>query len=163
MYLAVDHVGIAVAELEPAVTFYRDVFGFTVQHEEANAEQGVREAMLGVGSGQTQLQLLAPLNEDSPIARFLDRSGPGVQHIAYAVDDVVLEAERLRARGLTVLWNEPRRGTRNSLVNFVHPRDAGGVLVELVQRVADPPLDGPAVGAFASITDTASERGRIDP
>jgi methylmalonyl-CoA/ethylmalonyl-CoA epimerase len=102
-------------------------------HEEINEEQGVREAMLAVGDGTTRIQLLAPLRPDSAIARFLDRSGPGIQQIAYTVADVEAVAETLRGRGLRLLYDTPRRGTAGSRVNFVHPKDAGGVLVELVQ------------------------------
>jgi methylmalonyl-CoA/ethylmalonyl-CoA epimerase len=129
----IDHVGIAVADLDQAVRFYADVFGLTCVHEEVNEEQGVREAMLAVGGGDTQLQLLAPLTPDSAIARFLDRSGPGLQQLAYRVRDVEEVAALLRQRGLRVLYDRPRRGTAGSRVNFVHPKDAGGVLVELVE------------------------------
>ena len=137
LFRRIDHVGIAVADLEAALTFYRDTFGLLSVHEEVNADQGVREAMLAVGDGRTRLQLLAPLTPQSPIARFLDRSGPGVQQVAYTVDDVEAVSDVLRARGLRLLFDRARRGTAGSLVNFVHPRDAGGVLVELVQPAPD--------------------------
>jgi methylmalonyl-CoA/ethylmalonyl-CoA epimerase len=129
----IDHVGIAVPDLDEALAFYRETFGIVSVHEEVNAEQGVREAMLAVGTGETQIQLLAPLGPSSPIARFLDRNGPGVQQVAYTVDDVEAAADTLRARGLRLLYDSPRRGTAGSRVNFVHPKDAGGVLVELVE------------------------------
>jgi methylmalonyl-CoA/ethylmalonyl-CoA epimerase len=129
----IDHVGIAVPDLDAAIAFYRDTFGIVSVHEEVNTEQGVREAMLRVGDGATLIQLLAPLSPESTIAKFLDRSGPGVQQIAYTVEDVVAVAAQLRAKGLRLLYDQPRRGTSDSLVNFVHPKDAGGVLVELVQ------------------------------
>lgn len=129
----IDHVGIAVADLEAATHFYESAFGLTVVHEEVNEEQGVREAMLAVGDSGSCLQLLAPLNPDSTIAKFLDRSGPGIQQVAYGVDDVVAAADRLRQAGVRMLYDEPRRGTAGSLVNFAHPKDCGGVLVELVQ------------------------------
>jgi methylmalonyl-CoA/ethylmalonyl-CoA epimerase len=102
-------------------------------HEEVNEEQGVREAMLAVGDGETAIQLLAPLTPESTIAKFLDRSGPGLQQLAYRVTDVEQVSAVLRERGLRLLYDEPRRGTSDSRVNFVHPKDAGGVLVELVQ------------------------------
>jgi methylmalonyl-CoA/ethylmalonyl-CoA epimerase len=103
-------------------------------HEETNEDQGVREAMLGVGSEPgAQLQLLAPLHEGSTIARFLERSGPGLQQLAYRVTDVEEAARVFRARGVRVLYEEPRRGTAGSRVNFLHPKDCGGVLVELVE------------------------------
>ncbi len=129
----IDHVGIAVADLDAAKLFYESAFGLTVVHEEVNEEQGVREAMLAVGDSGSCLQLLAPLNADSTIAKFLDRSGPGIQQVAYGVDDVVAAADRLRKAGVRMLYDEPRRGTAGSLVNFAHPKDCGGVLVELVQ------------------------------
>jgi methylmalonyl-CoA/ethylmalonyl-CoA epimerase len=133
VFRRIDHVGIAVADLDEAVAWYARTFGVRSVHEEVNEEQGVREAMLAVGDGDTRIQLLAPLRPDSAIARFLDRSGPGVQQVAYTVDDVEAVAETLRGRGLRLLYDTPRRGTAGSLVNFVHPKDAGGVLVELVQ------------------------------
>jgi methylmalonyl-CoA/ethylmalonyl-CoA epimerase len=133
MFTAVDHVGVAVPDLDDAIAFYRDVLGMRLAHVETNEEQGVREAMMAVGDGDTRVQLLAPLTPDSAIARFLDRSGPGLQQVAYRVDDVSLAAQALRDRGLRLLYDEPRRGTAGSRVNFVHPKDAGGVLVELVQ------------------------------
>jgi len=133
MFTAIDHVGIAVADLDEAKEFYRRAFGMQVVHEEVNEEQGVREAMLAVGDSGSCVQLLAPLRADSPIGKFLDRNGPGIQQVAYRVDDVVEVAATLRAAGLRLLYDEPRRGTAGSRVNFVHPKDAGGVLVELVQ------------------------------
>jgi methylmalonyl-CoA/ethylmalonyl-CoA epimerase len=134
---AVDHVGIAVPDYDAGIAFYRDVFGLRVVHEEVNEEQGVREAMLAVGDGDTRLQLLAPLTPESTIARFLERSGPGLQQVAYRVEDVEAVSAVLRGRGVRVLYDEPRRGTANSRINFVHPKDAGGVLVELVQPAPD--------------------------
>ena len=129
----VDHVGIAVADMDEALAFYASTFGLRCVHEEVNEEQGVREAMLAVGEGDTQLQLLAPVSPDSPLARFLDRSGPGLQQLAYRVHDVVEVSALLRERGLRLLYDQPRRGTAGSRINFVHPKDAGGVLVELVE------------------------------
>ncbi|MEU6269793.1 methylmalonyl-CoA epimerase [Saccharopolyspora shandongensis] len=133
---AVDHVGIAVADLDAAIAFQRDTFGLEVTHSEVNEEQGVHEAMLrapGDATGVTQIQLLAPLREDSAIAKFLDRSGPGLQQLAYRVTDIDAAMAAIRAKGLRLLYDEPRRGTANSRINFVHPKDAGGVLVELVE------------------------------
>jgi methylmalonyl-CoA/ethylmalonyl-CoA epimerase len=102
-------------------------------HEETNEEQGVREAMLAVGDGSTRIQLLAPLNDESTIAKFIGRNGPGVQQVAYTVDDIEAVSSTLRERGLRLLYDAPRRGTSDSRVNFIHPKDAGGVLVELVE------------------------------
>jgi methylmalonyl-CoA/ethylmalonyl-CoA epimerase len=131
--LRVDHVGVAVPDLDEAISFYTQTFGLTCVHTEINEEQGVREAMLAAGDGSTRLQLLAPLTPDSTIAKFLDRSGPGLQQLAYTVADVDAAAAAIRARGLRVLYDEARRGTAGSRVNFIHPKDCGGVLVELVE------------------------------
>ncbi|SDC60829.1 methylmalonyl-CoA epimerase [Actinokineospora iranica] len=139
--VAIDHVGIAVPDLDEAIAFYRDNFGLVSAHEETNEEQGVREAMLRApgddGSG-TAVQLLAPLNEQSTIAKFIGRNGPGLQQLAYRVADIEATAAALRANGLRLLYDKPKRGTANSRVNFVHPKDAGGVLVELVEPAANP-------------------------
>jgi len=129
----IDHVGIAVADLDEAVAFYARAFGLAVVHEEVNEEQGVREAMLAIGESGSCIQLLAPLSPDSPIGKFLDRSGPGIQQIAYGVDDIGAAADRLRAAGVRLLYDAPKTGTAGSLVNFAHPKDCGGVLIELVQ------------------------------
>lgn len=135
LFTTIDHVGVAVADLDAAVEWYREHFGMVLEHEERNEEQGVREAMLRVSDGDDgpRLQLLAPLTPDSAIARFLDTRGPGIQQLAYRVDDVEAAAATLRERGLRLLYDTARRGTSGSLVNFVHPKDAGGVLVEVVQ------------------------------
>jgi methylmalonyl-CoA/ethylmalonyl-CoA epimerase len=133
LFTAIDHVGIAVRDLDEAMAFYRDTYGMTMAHEEVNEEQGVREAMMAVGGSGSHIQLLAPLSPESTIAKFLDRSGPGVQQVAFRVEDVQAVSEVLRERGLRLLYDEPRRGTSNSRVNFIHPKDAGGILVELVQ------------------------------
>ena len=139
LFTAIDHVGIAVPDLDEAIAFYRDVFGMRVLHEETNEEQGVREAMVGVGDSGSCIQLLAPLSAESTIAKFLDRSGPGLQQLAYRVTDV--EAGRRRccaSAALRLLYDEPRRGTSDSRINFIHPKDAGGVLVELVEPASLP-------------------------
>jgi methylmalonyl-CoA/ethylmalonyl-CoA epimerase len=142
LLIAIDHVGVAVPDLDVAIAFYRDVLGMTLRHEETNAEQGVREAMMiidgpedpgGPKDSGACVQLLAPLTSESTIARFLDRSGPGVQQVAYRVSDVEAASATLRERGLRLLYDTSRPGTAGSRVNFVHPKDAGGVLIELVQ------------------------------
>ena len=137
LFTAIDHVGIAVPDLDEAIAFYRDTFGMETVHEETNEEQGVREAMVAVGSpgspGASCIQLLAPLTPESTIAKFLDRAGPGVQQLAYRVEDVEAVSAVLRERGVRLLYDAPRRGTSGSRVNFVHPKDTGGVLVELVE------------------------------
>ena len=136
LFTHIDHVGIAVSDLDEAMAFYRDAYGMRVLHEETNEEQGVREAMVGVGDSGSCIQLLAPLSPESTIAKFLDRSGPGIQQLAFRVTDVEHVAEVLRGRGLRLLYDTPRRGTSDSRVNFIHPKDAGGVLVELVEPAA---------------------------
>lgn len=133
---AIDHVGVAVPDLDEAIAFYRDTLGLELTHVEVNEGQGTREAMMrapgddGTGSA---VQLLAPLAPDSTIGKFLDRKGPGVQQVAYRVTDVEAAAEALRAKGLRVLYEKAVQGTANSRANFVHPKDTGGVLIELVE------------------------------
>ena len=140
LFTCIDHVGVAVPDLDEAIAFYREKLGMRVLHEETNEEQGVREAMVGVGDSGSCIQLLAPLDERSTIAKFLDRSWPGLQQLAYRVTDVEQVSAILRERGLRLLYDTPRRGTSNSRVNFVHPKDAGGVLVELVEPAQDRPV-----------------------
>jgi methylmalonyl-CoA/ethylmalonyl-CoA epimerase len=133
MLTRIDHVGLAVRDLDAAVAFYERTFGVRKVHEEVNEEQGVREAMLAVGESGSYIQLLAPLRPDSPIGRFLERSGEGIQQVAYGVSDLDSACEQLRTAGVRLLYDQPKRGTANSRINFVHPKDAGGVLVELVE------------------------------
>ena len=140
LFTCIDHVGVAVPDLDEAIAFYREKLGMRVLHEETNEEQGVREAMVGVGDSGSCIQLLAPLDERSTIAKFLDRSGPGLQQLAYRVTDVEQVSAILRERGLRLLYDTPRRGTSNSRVNFVHPKDTGGVLVELVEPAQARPV-----------------------
>lgn len=137
LFTAIDHVGIAVPDLDEAMAFYTEKYGMKVVHEETNEEQGVREAMVAVGDTGSCIQLLAPLSPDTTIGKFLDRSGPGLQQLAYRVADIDAVCATLRERGLRLLYDEPKRGTSNSRVNFIHPKDAGGVLVELVEPAAD--------------------------
>ena len=133
----VDHVGIAVADLDAAIAWYADTLGLVATHEETNEEQGVREAMLSApGDTGAAVQLLAPLRADSPIGKFLDRNGPGIQQMAYRVSDIEAACAVLREKGVRLLYDEPRRGTADSRINFLHPKDAGGVLVELVEPAA---------------------------
>ena len=136
MFTELDHVGIAVADLDEAIEFYRRTFDMHVVHQEDNEEQGIREAMLAVGDSESRVQLMAPLDADSIIATFLDRRGPGLQQVAYRVVDVDAAAATLRERGMRLLYDEARRGTAGSRINFVHPKDTGGVLVELVEPAA---------------------------
>lgn len=137
LFTRIDHVGIAVRDLDEAIAFYRDAFGLAVIHEERNEEQGVREAMLAVGDSGSCIQLLAPLRPDSPIGKFLERSGEGIQQMAYGVANIDVACATLRERGLRLLYDNPKRGTAGSRINFIHPKDAGGVLVELVEAATD--------------------------
>ena len=133
---AIEHVGIAVPDLDAAIKWYHDHLGMIVLHVEINEEQGVREAMLsvrGAPKGSAEIQLMSPLDETSTIAKFLDKRGPGLQQLAYRTSDIDLLSERLRAEGVRLLYDAPRRGTANSRINFIHPKDAGGVLIELVE------------------------------
>ncbi len=136
LFSAIDHVGLAVPDLDEAIAFHERVFGMRLVHEERNEEQGVREAMMAVGDSGSCIQLLAPLSPDSTIATFLSRSGPGIQQLAYRVTDLDAVCATLRRRGLRLLYDTPKRGTSDSRVNFIHPKDAGGVLVELVEPAA---------------------------
>jgi len=143
--LGLDHVGIAVPDLDAAVPFYRDLLGLQVRHREDNLDQQVAEVMLASserGPMSNQLQLLMPLTESSVLNRFLVRRGSGLHHVAYAVSDVRSASRVLRQCGVQVLYDAPRAGTRGSQINFVHPKDTGGVLLELVEHAAADPHDG---------------------
>ena len=137
---AVDHVGIAVPDLDVAIKWYHDHLGMIVLHEEVNDDQGIREAMLtvrGAPKGSTQIQLMSPLDEDSTIAKFIDKRGPGLQQFAYRVSDLDALSDRLREDGVRLIYDKPRRGTASSRINFIHPKDSGGVLVELVEPASN--------------------------
>jgi methylmalonyl-CoA/ethylmalonyl-CoA epimerase len=131
MFESLDHVGVAVEDLDAAVALYSDTFGMPVEHRETVAEQGVEAVLLGVGD--SHVELLAPLADDTPVGKFLAKRGPGVHHAAYRCADVATAIEQCRARGLRLIDERPRRGIRDSLVAFVHPGSTGGVLTELVQ------------------------------
>jgi methylmalonyl-CoA/ethylmalonyl-CoA epimerase len=133
---AIDHVGIAVPDLAAAKKWYHDRLGMIVLHEEVSEEQGIVEAMLSVRGapvGSAQIQLMAPIDDSSAIAKFLSNRGPGLQQLAYRVSDIDALTERLRDQDVRVLYDEARRGTSNSRINFIHPKDTGGVLIELVE------------------------------
>jgi methylmalonyl-CoA/ethylmalonyl-CoA epimerase len=137
---AIDHVGIAVPDLDVAITWYHDHLGMIVLHEEINDDQGIREAMLavrGAPKGSAQIQLMSPLDENSPIAKFIDKRGPGLQQLAYRTRDLDALSDRLRAEGMQLVYEAPRRGTANSRINFIHPKDTGGVLIELVEPASE--------------------------
>jgi methylmalonyl-CoA/ethylmalonyl-CoA epimerase len=132
MLLRIDHVGIACRSLDAAIERYTSVFGLTVVSQEANAEQGVREAMLAT-SGESYIQLLEPLRDDTPVGRFLARRGEGIHHVGYAVPDVVAALETFGGRGVRLIDERPRHGSMGASIAFLHPADLGGVLTELVQ------------------------------
>jgi methylmalonyl-CoA/ethylmalonyl-CoA epimerase len=138
MLTRIDHIGIACHDLDATIEFYRGTYGFADVHVEVNEEQGVREAMLKINEagdgGATYLQLLEPIRDDSPIAKFLAKNGEGLHHIAFGTDgDVQAEAAGIAATGVRVLYDGPRRGSMGSRINFLHPKDCGGVLTELVE------------------------------
>ena len=128
----IDHVGIAVRDLQDAVASYERLLGVAPTHRERVEDQGVEEVLFAVGS--SFIQLLGPLGPDTPVGRSLDKRGPGVHHIAYRVDDVAAALDHLRAEGARLVDETPRSGSRNTLIAFVHPAAMGGVLVELVQE-----------------------------
>ncbi len=136
LFVCIDHVGLAVPDLDAAIAFHTDVLGWRVLHRETNEEQGVEEAMIGTGdqlAENAQIQLLAPLNENSTIAKFIGRSGPGMQQLAYRVRDLDAVSATLKERGVRLLFPEAKRGTNDSRINFCHPKDTGGILLELVE------------------------------
>jgi methylmalonyl-CoA epimerase len=131
----IDHVGVAVEDMDAALTLYRDTLGLPLAHRETVEEQGVDAALLDVGEGH--VELLAPLGPDTPVGKYLARKGPGLHHVAYAVDDIETELDRLRDAGLRLIDETPRVGIRDSRVAFVHPGTVGGVLTEIVQPAAN--------------------------
>jgi methylmalonyl-CoA/ethylmalonyl-CoA epimerase len=142
MLTRIDHIGIACHDLEATVEFYRRTYGFTDVHIEVNEEQGVREAMLKInetGDGAASyVQLLQPIRDDSAVGKWLAKNGEGVHHIAFGTDgDVADEAAGIAGKGVRVLYEEPRRGSMGSRINFLHPKDCHGVLTELVQKAPE--------------------------
>jgi methylmalonyl-CoA/ethylmalonyl-CoA epimerase len=131
MFEAVDHLGVAVEDLDTAIELYSERFGMPLQHRETVSEQGVEAVLLGVGD--SHVELLRPLGDDTPIGRFLAKRGPGLHHTAYRCVDVAEALEQCRAQGLRLIDTQPRRGIRDSQVAFLHPASTGGVLTELVQ------------------------------
>jgi methylmalonyl-CoA/ethylmalonyl-CoA epimerase len=128
---SVDHVGVAVEDLERAIALYRETFRMPLVHRETVAEQGVEAALLDVG--ESHIELLRPLGPETAVGRFLARRGPGLHHVAYRVDDVERALGELAEAGMRLIDERPRRGIRGSLVAFLHPAGTGGVLTELVQ------------------------------
>jgi methylmalonyl-CoA/ethylmalonyl-CoA epimerase len=131
MFGRIDHVGVAVEDLDEAVALYSERFAMPVQHRETVEEQGVEAVLLGVG--ESHVELLRPLGPETAVGRFLDRNGPGLHHVAYGTDDIDSALEQVRAAGLRLIDERPRTGIRNSRVAFVHPKSTGGVLTELVE------------------------------
>jgi methylmalonyl-CoA/ethylmalonyl-CoA epimerase len=134
----IDHVGIACHDLEAAIAFYESTFGLVVVSRERNAEQGVSEAMLRVAdapAGTSYVQLLEPLGPQTPVGRFLERRGEGVHHIGYGVTDITAALASIGATGVRLLDARPRHGSMGASIAFLHPKDVGGVLTELVQAV----------------------------
>jgi methylmalonyl-CoA/ethylmalonyl-CoA epimerase len=131
MFGRIDHVGVAVEDLDEAVELYTTRLGMSVQHRETVEEQGVEAVLVGVGDGH--VELLRPLGPDTAVGRFLQRNGPGLHHVAYGTDDIASAIDDLRQAGLQLIDERPRTGIRNSRVAFVHPKSTGGVLTELVE------------------------------
>jgi methylmalonyl-CoA/ethylmalonyl-CoA epimerase len=127
----IDHVGVAVPDLEAAVSLYEGSFGMALAHRETVESQGVEAVLLDVGEGH--IELLRPLGPGTAVGKFLERKGPGMHHVAYAVDDIEAALERIRAAGLELIDSEPRQGIRGSRVAFLHPRSTGSVLTEIVE------------------------------
>ncbi|HMC08010.1 MAG TPA: methylmalonyl-CoA epimerase [Actinomycetota bacterium] len=142
MLRGVDHVALAVSDLETAIDHYERVWGLTLAHREVVPEQGVEEAMFLLGD--TYLQLVAPLSPETPVGRFIERRGEGLHHIAYQVDEIEAALASARENHLMLVDDEPRRGSRDTRVAFVHPKTNHGVLVELVQAAGSGwPAPGP--------------------
>ncbi|HET8565922.1 MAG TPA: methylmalonyl-CoA epimerase [Solirubrobacterales bacterium] len=131
MFGRIDHIGVAVEDIDAAIALYRDSFEMELAHRETVEEQGVEAVLLDVGDGH--VELLAPLGPDTPVGKFLDKNGAGLHHVAYAVEDIDATLEKLAAAGLRLIDSEPRVGIRDSRVAFLHPRSTGGVLTEIVE------------------------------
>jgi methylmalonyl-CoA/ethylmalonyl-CoA epimerase len=131
MFGRIDHVGVAVEDLDGAVALYSERLAMPVQHRETVEEQGVEAVLLGVG--ESHVELLRPLGPETAVGRFLARNGPGLHHVAYGTDDIDSALDAVRAAGFRLIDERPRTGIRNSRVAFVHPKSTGGVLTELVE------------------------------
>lgn len=127
----VSHIGIAVSSIEDATPFYRDVLGMAFEGTEVVAEQKVRVAFFAVG--ESRVELLEPTSADSPVAKFLEKNGPGVHHVAYEVDDLEECLSALKGQGVRLIDESPRRGAHGTRIAFLHPKSSGGVLTELCQ------------------------------
>lgn len=131
MFGRIDHIGVAVEEIEPALALYRDSFELHVAHREVVEDQGVEAVLLDVG--ENHVELLAPLGPDTPVGKFLAAKGPGLHHVAYQVADIDATLQTLKDAGLRLIDEQPRTGIRGSRVAFMHPRATAGVLTEIVQ------------------------------
>jgi methylmalonyl-CoA/ethylmalonyl-CoA epimerase len=134
VFSRIDHIGVAVEQIDPALELYRDSFELRVAHREVVEEQGVEAVLLDVGEGH--VELLAPLGPQTPVGRFLAKQGPGLHHVAYQVTDIDSTLEAVRRAGLELIDQQPRIGIRGSRVAFMHPRATAGVLTEIVQPAA---------------------------
>lgn len=132
LFTEIDHVAIAVKDLDAAVAYYRDTFDCEVDHREVVERDGVEEVLLKVAD--SYVQLLTPIRDDSPVAKFLEKKGEGIHHVGYRVADCAVALERVKAAGHQVLDDAPRPGSRGTTVAFVHPKGALGTLIELVQE-----------------------------
>lgn len=128
----VEHIAIAVSDLEAAIEHYTKIWGLSLEHREVVEDQGVEEAMFPIGD--SYIQLLAPLNPDTTVGKFIERKGEGLHHIAYEVDDIAESLDALRASGVALIDSEPRTGSRGTRIAFVHPKSNRGLLVELVEK-----------------------------
>jgi len=135
VFARIDHIGVAVAEIEPALELYRDSLQLELAHREVVQEQGVEAVLLDVG--ENHVELLAPLGEDTPVGRFLAKQGPGLHHVAYQVADIEQTLAQLKAAGMELIDERPRTGIRGSRVAFMHPRSSAGVLTEIVQPAGE--------------------------
>ena len=131
MFGRIDHIGVAVEDLDEAIVLYSERLAMPVEHRETVEAQGVEAVLLGVGA--SHVELLRPLGPGTTVGRFLERSGPGLHHVAYGTDDIDSALDAVREAGLRLIDEQPRRGIRNSRVAFVHPKSTGGVLTELVE------------------------------
>jgi methylmalonyl-CoA/ethylmalonyl-CoA epimerase len=131
VFARIDHIGVAVEDLDEAAALYGERLGMELQHRETVESQGVEAILLGVG--ESHVELLRPLGPDTPVGRFLDRNGPGLHHVAYGTDDIERALDSVRSAGLRLIDEQPRTGIRSSRVAFLHPKSTGGVLTELVE------------------------------
>lgn len=135
MFTRIDHIGVAVDNLDEAIKLYERSFGMELAHRETVESQGVEAVLLDVGEGH--VELLAPLGPDTPVGKFIAKKGPGIHHVAYAVEDIEAALEQVKAAGLPLIDEEPRTGIRRSRVAFLHPSATGSVLTEIVQPAGE--------------------------